>query len=156
MELQHALAMMAAWVVILTAGYILWTIQRVYLGPEYKGPHAEALSPMSLREIAIAAPLVVMAIVLGVYPRAMLDYSTPTINRLVNNLTQQTLTKSVPLAPWERAGVRGTLEQAGFKNSGPVPASPHPNPLPKGEGTAAGGVSDNFRTTDSPKDVSPP
>ena len=28
--------MVAAGVVILTAGYILWTIQRVYLGPEYK------------------------------------------------------------------------------------------------------------------------
>ena len=25
--------------VILTAGYILWTIQRVYLGAEYRGPH---------------------------------------------------------------------------------------------------------------------
>ncbi len=37
------LAVIAASVVILTAGYILWTIQRVYLGPEYKGPHAEAL-----------------------------------------------------------------------------------------------------------------
>ena len=38
-------------VVILTAGYILWTIQRVYLGPEYKGPHGEALTPMTRREI---------------------------------------------------------------------------------------------------------
>jgi NADH-quinone oxidoreductase subunit M len=32
------LAVIAAAVVILTAGYILWTVQRVYLGPEYKGP----------------------------------------------------------------------------------------------------------------------
>ena len=62
------LAVIAASVVILTAGYILWTIQRVYLGPEYKGPHAEALQPMTRREIAIAAPLVVMAVLLGVYP----------------------------------------------------------------------------------------
>ena len=37
---SKALAVVAASVVILTAGYILWTIQRVYLGPEYKGPHA--------------------------------------------------------------------------------------------------------------------
>ena len=36
---SKALAVIAASVVILTAGYILWTIQRVYLGPEYKGPH---------------------------------------------------------------------------------------------------------------------
>ncbi|MGD0900029.1 MAG: NADH-quinone oxidoreductase subunit M [Thermoguttaceae bacterium] len=60
------LAVIAAFVVILTAGYILWTIQRVYLGPEYKGPHAEALRPMTRREIAIAAPLVFMAVLLGV------------------------------------------------------------------------------------------
>ena len=59
------LAIVAASVVILTAGYILWTIQRVYLGPEYKGPHGEALKPMTRREIAIAAPLIVMAVVLA-------------------------------------------------------------------------------------------
>ncbi len=35
------LAVISASVVIITAAYILWTIQRVYLGPEYKGPHAE-------------------------------------------------------------------------------------------------------------------
>ena len=39
------LAVIAASVVILTAAYILWAIQRVYLGPEYRGPHAEALRP---------------------------------------------------------------------------------------------------------------
>ena len=50
-----ALAVISATVVILTAGYILWAIQRVYLGPEYKGPHAEALVPMTWREFSIAA-----------------------------------------------------------------------------------------------------
>ena len=84
------LAVVAASVVILTAGYILWTIQRVYLGPEYKGPHGDALVPMTRREIGIAAPLVVMAVLLGVYPRALLDYTAPTIGRMVDNLTQWT------------------------------------------------------------------
>jgi NADH-quinone oxidoreductase subunit M len=81
------LAIVAASVVILTAGYILWTIQRVYLGPEYKGPHGDALSPMSRREIAIAVPLVIMAIVLGVYPPSLLDYSSPSTNKLADDLT---------------------------------------------------------------------
>jgi len=80
------LAVIAAAVVILTAGYILWTIQRVYLGAEYKGPHPEALQPMNLREIGIAAPLVVMAVMLGIYPKALLDYTNPTIGGLVNRL----------------------------------------------------------------------
>jgi len=58
-------------------GYILWTIQRVYLGAEYKGPHAEALSPITRRETLIAAPLLIFAIIFGVYPRALFDYMSP-------------------------------------------------------------------------------
>ncbi len=60
---SYVLAVISASVVILTAGYILWTIQRVYLGAEYKGPHGEALTPISMRELAIATPLLVMAVV---------------------------------------------------------------------------------------------
>src|SRR5271168_1634112 len=45
-------SIIAASGVILTAGYILWAIQRVYLGPEYKGPHREAIVPMNGREAA--------------------------------------------------------------------------------------------------------
>jgi NADH-quinone oxidoreductase subunit M len=81
------LGVIAASVVILTAGYILWTVQRVYLGPEYKGPHSEALTPMSRREIAIAVPLVVLAVVLGIFPLTLLDYTSPTIGHMADQLT---------------------------------------------------------------------
>jgi NADH-quinone oxidoreductase subunit M len=81
------LAVLSAAVVILTAGYILWALQRVYLGPEYKGPHPEALTPMTFRELAIGVPLVVLAIVFGVYPTILLDYMTPSVNRTVAQLT---------------------------------------------------------------------
>ncbi len=84
---SKVLAVISAAVVILTAGYILWTIQRVYLGAEYKGPHAEALRPMSLREIAIAAPLIVMAVVLGVFPKLLLDYTDATVGGFVDRLS---------------------------------------------------------------------
>jgi len=87
---SKALAVVAASVVILTAGYILWTIQRVYLGPEYKGPHGEALTPMTRREVAIAAPLVMLAVLLGVYPRALFDYTTPTVQQTVDRLADWT------------------------------------------------------------------
>jgi NADH-quinone oxidoreductase subunit M len=80
------LAVIAASVVILTAAYILWTIQRVYLGPEYKGPHGERIVPMTGREIAIGAPLLALAVILGVWPRALLDYTTPTVNKTVNEM----------------------------------------------------------------------
>ena len=83
---SKTLAVVAASVVILTAGYILWTIQRVYLGPEYKGPHPEALTPMTRREIAIAAPLLALAILFGVYPRAVLDYVEPSVAKTVTEV----------------------------------------------------------------------
>ncbi|HJS06265.1 MAG TPA: NADH-quinone oxidoreductase subunit M, partial [Pirellulales bacterium] len=83
---NQALAVISAAVVILTAGYILWTIQRVYLGPEYKGPHGDHLTPITSREIAIAAPLVVFAILLGVYPQALFNYMEPSVTQSVEQL----------------------------------------------------------------------
>lgn len=83
---SQALAAIAAFVMILTAGYILWTIQRVYLGPEYKGPHGDALRPMTRRELAIAAPLLAFAVLLGVYPKAVFNYMAPSVDRTVDAL----------------------------------------------------------------------
>jgi NADH-quinone oxidoreductase subunit M len=83
---SKTLACICAAVVILTAAYILWTLQRVYLGPEYKGPHGDQLYPMTVREKLIGAPLLALAIVFGVYPNALLHYMTPTINQQVDNL----------------------------------------------------------------------
>ncbi|MEM9352408.1 MAG: NADH-quinone oxidoreductase subunit M [Planctomycetota bacterium] len=87
---SYVLAVISAFVVILTAGYILWAIQRVYLGAEYKGPHGDALTPMTMRETAIGAPLVALAIVFGVYPRAILDYMQPSVDRQVEQLAAWT------------------------------------------------------------------
>jgi NADH-quinone oxidoreductase subunit M len=84
------LAIISAAVVILTAGYILWAIQRVYLGAEYKGPHPEALTPMTLREFGIAAPLLALAIFFGVNPQALLNYMQPSVDKTVIELTDWT------------------------------------------------------------------
>ena len=87
---SHTLAVISASVVILTAAYILWTLQRVYLGPEYRGPHGDHLHPMTARELAIAAPLLALAIVFGVYPQAIFRYMTPSVDRTVDQLTAWT------------------------------------------------------------------
>jgi NADH-quinone oxidoreductase subunit M len=90
------LAVISASVVIITAAYILWTLQRVYLGPEYKGPHGDHLHPMTARELAIAAPLLALAIGLGVYPQALFRYMTPSVNREVDDLTEWTRDVKTP------------------------------------------------------------
>jgi NADH-quinone oxidoreductase subunit M len=84
---SHVLAILSASVVIITAAYVLWAIQRVYLGAEYRGPHEEALVPSSRRENLIAGVLLVGAIVLGVFPYpTLLRYMDKTIDRQVREL----------------------------------------------------------------------
>jgi NADH-quinone oxidoreductase subunit M len=86
---NKTLAILAAATVILTAGYILWAFQRVYLGAEYKGPHEEELLPETWRERAIAIPLVVAAFVLGVAPNhTVLPYLLPSVDKTVTELVE--------------------------------------------------------------------
>ena len=87
---SYVLAIISAFVVILTAAYILWTLQRVYLGAEYKGPHGEALTPISMRELAIAVPLLLLAVVFGVYPNSVFRYVQPSVDRQVEQLAAWT------------------------------------------------------------------
>lgn len=84
---SYLLAIISAFVVILTAAYILWALQRVYLGAEYKGPHEEALTPITSRELCVAIPLVFLAIVFGVYPKLLLNYMDATIDAQSQTLT---------------------------------------------------------------------
>jgi NADH-quinone oxidoreductase subunit M len=85
-QYDKLLAIIAAAGVILTAGYILWTIQRVYFGPSYKGPHPEAIVPANSRELLIGYTLLAFAIVLGIFPSLLFDLMNPSIEQLVNNL----------------------------------------------------------------------
>jgi NADH-quinone oxidoreductase subunit M len=81
---SYTLSILAALTVVLTAGYILWTVQRVYLGvnPAYKD-----YRDMSPREVAIATPLVVLSVALGVFPSyLLLSWMTPSVTGLVNSL----------------------------------------------------------------------
>ena len=87
---SRVLAAVSAFTVILTAAYILWAIQRVYLGAEYKGPHGDHLTPITPRELAIATPLVFFAILFGVAPQLLFNYVTPTVNRQVETLADWT------------------------------------------------------------------
>jgi len=138
------LAVVAASVAILTAGYILWTIQRVYLGAEYKGPHPEALVPATRREVAIVVPLVVFAILLGVYPEALLRYIRPSVDHTVGSLARWTQNVKWPqIQATERGGGQPLESQlAGPSSRGNVAADEAPSdddrPAPSGRGATVG------------------
>jgi NADH-quinone oxidoreductase subunit M len=79
------LAVLAAAAVILTAGYILWTIQRVFLG---KSEVWKGLPDLDLREIVIAVPLVVLTIAMGIFPQALvLSWMGPSVDQMVQSVT---------------------------------------------------------------------
>jgi NADH-quinone oxidoreductase subunit M len=113
---SQALAVISAAVVILTAGYILWAIQRVYLGAEYKGPHGEALTPITAREFSIAAPLLALAIFFGVYPKALLDYMQPSVDQTVTQLADWSR-KNEPAKLKSQTTAAATNDQAPIANS---------------------------------------
>ncbi len=75
-------AVLAAFGVVLTAAYILWMIQRVYLGgrrEEYAGfPDADA------RETAILVPMALLAIFMGILPQYTFDLMNGTLADVVN------------------------------------------------------------------------
>jgi NADH-quinone oxidoreductase subunit M len=82
------LAFLAALTVVITAAYILWTMQRVYLGtnPAYKD-----YKDMDLREVLIAIPLVVLSVALGVLPSFfLLNWMQPSLDVFVNSLAMLT------------------------------------------------------------------
>ena len=80
------LAIIAASGVILTAGYILWALQRVYLGAEYRGPHSEDITPITGREISVAATLLALAIFFGIFPQYLFNVMSVSTTDLVQSM----------------------------------------------------------------------
>jgi NADH-quinone oxidoreductase subunit M len=70
--------------IVLTAGYLLWTLQRMFLGPENE--KYKDLPEIGLREIVTLAPLGVIVIILGIYPMPLLDMISASMANLINIL----------------------------------------------------------------------
>ena len=76
-QYNQMLAAIAASAVVLTAGYMLYMLQRVWLGPVNE-KYAE-MEDVDQRELIMLVPLAIIVIVLGVYPHAVLDLISPTL-----------------------------------------------------------------------------
>jgi NADH-quinone oxidoreductase subunit M len=70
--------------VILSAGYALWLYRKVIFGKLEK-PSLAAISDMSWREIAVFAPLIILTLALGLYPKPILDISAASVIALLDN-----------------------------------------------------------------------
>ena len=79
----YMFAVIAAAGVILTAGYILWLIRRVYLGQERE--EYTAYPDASAREMGILIPMGILCIVMGVLPmQTVFNYCNGTLNNVLH------------------------------------------------------------------------
>jgi NADH-quinone oxidoreductase subunit M len=76
-------SVLSAATVVITAAYILWTVQRVFLGtnPQYRN-----LPDITWAELACAVPLVVLCVLLGILPNLVMGWMEPSVSGLVDTL----------------------------------------------------------------------
>jgi NADH-quinone oxidoreductase subunit M len=69
--------------IILTAAYILWTLQRVYLGKPSDESY-KRFPDVSFREVVALAPLALLCIVLGVFPNILIDFMDSSLTTMTD------------------------------------------------------------------------
>jgi NADH-quinone oxidoreductase subunit M len=98
---NKALTVFAAASVVLTAGYILWTLQRVFLGKAKDDGHGHghAYPDLSIREMIIAAPLVIFTVILGVWPSLLLNWMEPSVTQVVKQIVASPVANDLKTQP---------------------------------------------------------
>ena len=83
----YTMAILAAFGVILTAGYILWLMRRVYLGvekPEYAG-----FADTTGREAFILIPMAILCIAMGIFPmQTVFNFTNGTLDLMLSKVTR--------------------------------------------------------------------
>ncbi|MGH9334356.1 MAG: proton-conducting transporter membrane subunit, partial [Vicinamibacteria bacterium] len=80
------LGAMAVWGVVLGTTYIVWLYYRMALGEVKPGLRGLGLD-LNAREVATLAPLVLMALVIGLYPESVLGFLRAPVARLLEAVT---------------------------------------------------------------------
>ena len=84
-EANPVWAAMGALGIILNAGYMLWLYQRMFFGTIHN-PKNEKLGDLNPREWAYMAPLVILSLWIGVYPKPFLSYVERPVNAVVRQV----------------------------------------------------------------------
>jgi NADH-quinone oxidoreductase subunit M len=82
-------AVVAAFGVVLAAVYLLWAYQRMFTGP-IKVEENRGLRDLGVRETLILAPIVVLVVFLGVYPKPALDRIQPSVDAVLHRIEMTT------------------------------------------------------------------
>ena len=79
-------AVVASSALVLSAVYVLWLYQRMMTGPARAGE--DKLRDLVPRELTVVAPLLVLLLVLGVYPKPALDVINPAVGHTLSTVGQ--------------------------------------------------------------------
>ncbi|KKC02759.1 NADH:ubiquinone oxidoreductase subunit M [Mycobacterium nebraskense] len=79
---------------VLSAIYMLWLYQRMMTGPVATGN--EKIGDLRARELIVVAPLIALLLVLGVYPKPVLDIINPAVENTMTTIGQHDPAPSVP------------------------------------------------------------
>jgi NADH-quinone oxidoreductase subunit M len=74
--------------ILLGAVYMLWMYQRVMFGP-LDNPKNRTLRDLSVREVLVFVPIVVMLFVMGVYPKPFLSRMEPSVQAYLSHLHEK-------------------------------------------------------------------
>ncbi len=85
---ERPYAIIAAVGVIFAAVYMLWAFRRVFTN-DADEPN-RTFPDLSVREIVVVAPLLVMSLFLGLYPKPVLDRVEPTAEVVINHFEERT------------------------------------------------------------------
>jgi len=99
-------AIFAATGVILSAAYALYVYRRVIFGELVK-PALQTISDLNLREVAILAPLVVVTVLMGLYPKPVFDVTSVSVANLI---TEYQAALAVDQAPRLAARTQGVVK----------------------------------------------
>jgi NADH-quinone oxidoreductase subunit M len=83
-RINNWVATLAALGSILSAAYALWLYRKVIFGKLEK-PSLFNIRDVGWREMVILAPLVILTIVFGIYPKPVLDVSATSVTQLIDN-----------------------------------------------------------------------
>jgi NADH-quinone oxidoreductase subunit M len=96
-------AVVAASGVILAALYLLWAYQRTFHGEPDAG---DSMEDLNFREKLAIAPLVILIVVMGVYPKPFLDRIDPSVKALISHIEDKTSVREP-----EVAKLRGVISE---------------------------------------------
>jgi NADH-quinone oxidoreductase subunit M len=85
---NKTVAVIATFGIILAAGYVLWMIQRTIQGtPNPAAEQVEGMKrPLSLREAVVVTPLIALILILGFYPKPVLDVVNPAVKATLSDV----------------------------------------------------------------------